>query len=169
MTDQEIRRLAASPTTESPLSGVTVKDGLLLRHGVVIDLPEADILAAKCGLLCAERLVRILESKPVIEGIKLIKHNMGGVNRADDPSYPFRLDAIFRVPGFMEVAASFIYGREEIVVRGMTAEKLEEFIAANGLRTHPRLTKLDITQPEAPLASVISSAANRSEPPTTHY
>lgn len=98
--------------------------------------------------------------KPVIEGIKLIKHNMGGVNLPDDPSYPFRLDAIFRVPSFMEVAASFIYGREEIVVRGMTAEKLEQFVAANSLRTHPRLTKLEITQPE-----VLAAAAAKAKPP----
>ncbi len=84
-----------------------------------------------------------------IEGIKLIKHNMGGVDKPDDPSFPWRLDAVFRVPGFMEVAASFIYGREEIVVRGLTKEKLEQFAEVNGLRTHPRLQKLEITQPEA--------------------
>ena len=32
-----------------------------------------------------------------IEGIKLIKHNIGGVNNPDDPSYgPWRLDEIGR-------------------------------------------------------------------------
>lgn len=88
-------------------------------------------------------------SNTVIEGIKLIKHNMGGVNNPDDPAYgPWRLDASFRVPSFMEVAASFIYGREEIVIRGKTKEALEQFADLNGLKTHPRLQKLEITQPE---------------------
>ena len=89
-------------------------------------------------------------SKPFIEGIKLIRHNMAGVNRPDDPAYgPFLLTAIFRVPSFMEVAATFIYGREEIVLRGKTQEALEEFVDRNKLRQHCRLQKLEITQPEA--------------------
>lgn len=89
-------------------------------------------------------------AKPVIEGIKLIRHNMGGVNNPDDPAYgPFRLDAIFRVPGFMEVAATFIYGREEIVVRGKTREALEQFVKVNSLDTHCRKIKVEITEPEA--------------------
>jgi hypothetical protein len=58
----------------------------------------------------------------VIEGIKVIEHNMGGIKQADDPSFPFRLTATFRVPGFMEVAATFIYDEERIRVRGMTRE-----------------------------------------------
>lgn len=88
--------------------------------------------------------------KPVIEGIKLIKHNMGGVNNPDEPEYgPFRLDALFRVPSFMEVAAAFIYGREEIVVRGKTREALEQFVKVNSLDTHPRKIKVEITEPEA--------------------
>ena len=87
--------------------------------------------------------------KPIIEGIKLIKHNMGGVSVPDDPSYPWRLNAVFRVPSFMDVAASFIYGREEIIVRGKTREALVQFATLNKLETHPRLQKLQITQPEA--------------------
>ena len=84
-------------------------------------------------------------NKP-IEGIKLIKHNMGGVNEPDDPSYPFKLEVICRVPSFMEVAATFIYGREHVIVRGKTREALEEFVARNGFRTHPRLQSLEITK-----------------------
>ena len=92
-------------------------------------------------------------SKPVIEGIKLIRHNAARYSVPDDFTYPFRLDAKFRPPGFMDIAFIFIVGgSEEIVVRGMTAEKLEEFVAANGLRTHPRLISLEITQPVAPPA-----------------
>lgn len=94
-------------------------------------------------------------SKPIIEGIKLIKHNMGGVNEADDPTYgPWRLKAVFRVPSFMGVAANFIYGCEEIVVRGKTKEALEYFAEMNSLNTHPRLQKLEITQPEGRAAGV---------------
>ena len=88
-------------------------------------------------------------TKKIIEGVKLIRHNMGGVNNPDDPSFgPFRMDMVCRVPEFMSVAASFIYGREEVVVRGKTREALEELIASNGFRTHPRLQKLEITEPE---------------------
>jgi hypothetical protein len=86
----------------------------------------------------------------VIDGLKLIRHNMGGVNHPDEPSFGrFRMDATFRVPEFMDVAAVFIYGQEQIVVRGRTREALEEFVAANHLREHPRLLQLTITEPEA--------------------
>ena len=78
-----------------------------------------------------------IEDKILIKGIKLIKHNMGGINNEDDPSFgPYRLNATFRVPSFMEVAAVFIYGNEEIILRGKTEEALEEFISLNNLRKH---------------------------------
>ena len=65
----------------------------------------------------------------VIDGIKLIKHNMGGVNEPDDLTYPFVLDANFRHPEFMEVASAFLYpGGEIIKVRGKTREALDELI-----------------------------------------
>lgn len=106
--------------------------------------------------VCREKV-----SKMTIEGIKLIQHNMGGVNNPDDPAYgQFRLDASFRVPSFMEVAATFIYGREVIVVRGKTREALEAFVKANGLDNHPRLQKLEITEPEK-----VESAAPKPLPP----
>lgn len=98
---------------------------------------------------------------PVIEGIKLITHNMGGVNRPDDPAFPFRLELICRVPSFMEVAMAGIYGNEHIVVRGMTRQKLEEFCKLNRLATHPRLIKVDITQPENTVQPVLSDMENR--------
>ena len=82
----------------------------------------------------------------IIDGIKLIQHNMGGVNNADDPSFgPFLLHIILRVPSFMEVTALFIYGREEIIVRGQTREALEQFLVLNELRTNPRLQKIEIS------------------------
>lgn len=85
-----------------------------------------------------------------IEGIKLIRHNAGGVNVPDDPSYPWRLDASFSPPEFMLMAFIGLYGGiEEICVRGKTREALEQFVEMNSLRTHPRLRSLEITQPEA--------------------
>jgi hypothetical protein len=85
----------------------------------------------------------------VIEGIKLIRHNAGGVNEPDDPSYPYKLEASFRPPEFMIVAFIGLYkGSEEIVVRGMTQKALEEFISENHLRSHPRLRQLTITGPK---------------------
>jgi len=85
-----------------------------------------------------------------IEGIKLIHHNASGITRPDDPSYPWRLDATFSPPEFMQVAFIGLHGGLEILcVRGKTREALEQFVELNGLRQHPRLHKLEITQPEA--------------------
>lgn len=41
-------------------NAISSKDGLLYRHGTIIDLPEADIVARLYGYLCAERLVQAL-------------------------------------------------------------------------------------------------------------
>ncbi len=40
---------------------VTTKNGLLYRHGEMIQLPEADIIAQEHGYQYAEHLVRALE------------------------------------------------------------------------------------------------------------
>jgi hypothetical protein len=87
-------------------------------------------------------------SDGVIEGVKVIQHNMGGINRPDDPSYPFLLQMVCRVPGFMEVTAAMIYGQEAVKVRGKTKEALEELIKRNNWSTHPRLISLTVTEPE---------------------
>ena len=88
-----------------------------------------------------------MSDKKIIEGIKLIEHNMAGVKLPDDPAFGrFKLEVTFRVPEFMAVAATFIYGREHIVVRGKTREALEEFVTLNKLRDHPRLQALEITE-----------------------
>jgi len=79
-----------------------------------------------------------------IAGIKLIRHNGGGVDLPDDPSYPYRLDATFRPPEFIKMAFLFMHGNEEIIVRGMTREALEQFVDENELRSHPRLISLTI-------------------------
>ncbi|MFZ5365938.1 MAG: hypothetical protein ACOZBZ_01460 [Patescibacteria group bacterium] len=90
----------------------------------------------------------------VIPGLKLI-YQTGGTNIADDPSMPYRLDANFRPPEFMEVAFVLMHGgSEEIVVRGMTREALEEFVEANDFKTHPRLRRLTITGPDGEVIEV---------------
>ena len=49
----------------------------------------------------------------------------------------------------MIVAFIGLYGgSEDIVVRSMTKEALDEFIKENDLRTHPRLRRLTITGPD---------------------
>jgi len=50
-------------TKPMPTHDITAKNGLLWRNGVVIPLPEADIVAAAYGFPCAERLVAHL-SRP---------------------------------------------------------------------------------------------------------
>ncbi len=85
----------------------------------------------------------------VIPGLKLIRHNAGGLNLPDDPSFPFKLEVNLRPPGFMDVAFVGIYGgSEEVVVRGMTKGALYKFVELNQLRTHPRIRRFTITGPK---------------------
>jgi len=88
-------------------------------------------------------------SENVIEGLKLIKHNAGGVNLPDDPSFPYKMEMICSPPEFMTMAFIGLFGgSEEVIVRGMTKEALEEFIGKNNYRTHPRLRSLVISGPD---------------------
>lgn len=90
-----------------------------------------------------------------IKGIKLIRHNAAGINLTDDPSFPFKLEVSFRPPEFMDVAFVFMHGgSEEIVVRGLTLEALEEFSKVNNLERHPRLRRLTITGPNGVVREV---------------
>lgn len=85
----------------------------------------------------------------IIPGIKLIRHNAGNVDIPDDLSFPFKLQLSFSPPQFMIVAFVCLHGgSEEIVVRGMTKEALDEFITMNNFRRHPRLRNLTITGPD---------------------
>ncbi len=88
------------------------------------------------------------QQKP-IEGLKLICHNARGVNEPDDTSFPYKLEVSLRPPEFMIIAFFGLYGgSEELVVRGMTKEGLEQCIEENGFKTHPRLRTLRVTGPE---------------------
>lgn len=90
-----------------------------------------------------------------IPGLKLIR-DAGGANLPDDPSFPFKLEANFRPPEFMNVAFVLMRGgSEEIVVRSMTKESLDKFVEMNNLRAHPRLRRLTITGPDGIVEQVL--------------
>jgi hypothetical protein len=81
----------------------------------------------------------------------VIEHNMGGYRVPDDPALgPWKLEVLCRVPSFLEVAASAIYGNETVVVRGKTREALEACAVLNELDDHPRLIRMTFSQPENP-------------------
>jgi hypothetical protein len=85
----------------------------------------------------------------IIPGLKLILHNAGGINEPEDPSYPYKLEAIFSPPKFMSFAFVMLHGgSEEVVVQAMTREALDEFIRSENLLNHPRLLHMTITGPE---------------------
>lgn len=90
------------------------------------------------------------EAEPnAIEGLKLIRHNTGGVSESRDPSYPFTLEANFRPPEFMQFAfVALCGGSEEVVVQGKTEGALRKFIIVNDFLNHPRLRSLTIEDPE---------------------
>ena len=88
-------------------------------------------------------------SKPVIPGIKLIRHNATEKELPDDPSFPFKLEISLRPRERDEVLFILLYGgTEEAIVRGVSREALEQLINANDLRNHPRLRHLIITGPD---------------------
>jgi len=85
----------------------------------------------------------------LIPGLKLIKHNAFFVDEPDDPSFPYKLEVSLRSTEMMQVHSKLFQGKdEEIVVRSMTREALEEFIELNEFRKNSRLLRLDITGPQ---------------------
>lgn len=88
-----------------------------------------------------------MSDQGVIPGLKLI-YQTGGTNIPDDPSLPYKLEANFSPPEFMQVAFVLMHGgSEEIIVRSETREGLDRLIKENRLDTHPRLRSLTITGP----------------------
>ena len=87
--------------------------------------------------------------------LKLIRHNMGGVDEPDGPSYPYKLEYVCRAPAVMEIATMFLYGGQEIVViRSKTLPALQKYIKQNKFRSHNRLVSLTITGPEGIIEEV---------------
>ena len=84
----------------------------------------------------------------IIKGIKLIKHNVAGIDEPDDTNFPWRLDVSLRPSEFLLMVIALKYGCERICVRSQTKKALEEFATLNGFFNHPRKTSLKIWQPE---------------------
>ena len=96
-----------------------------------------------------------MSTKALIPGVKLIRHNASRIDGPDDPSFPFKLEVSLRPPEFMAIAFMGLYGgSEEIVIRAMTKEGIEECIVRNEMRTHPRLRHLIITGPNGELEKI---------------
>lgn len=99
-------------------------------------------------------------AKKVIEGVKAFVLNTSGLNRpetdADKAEYPFRVELRCRLAGvMMDFMAICLYGPTEIcVVRGKTIEALNEFIEANGFRTHSRMQSMVVSGPEGEIEKV---------------
>lgn len=86
-------------------------------------------------------------------GVKLIRHNAGGISRDDDPSLPYRLELIMRAPEFMIVAfVCLVGGTEDVVARANTVEELEAWMRFHGLDDHPRLSRYRILGPDGAIA-----------------
>lgn len=85
----------------------------------------------------------------LIEGLKLIRFNTARISEPDDPSYPYKLDVNLSPPELAQVTFVMLYGgSEELVVRSMNREAIDEFIEVNDLRRHPRLRRMTITGPD---------------------
>lgn len=84
----------------------------------------------------------------MIPDTKLI-YQTGGIDIPDDPSFPWKMYAIFDPPEFMGFAFRLLHGESEnIIVRGMTLEALNKLIKTNRLKTHRRLRRIEITGPD---------------------
>lgn len=84
-----------------------------------------------------------------IEGLKLIRLNSIGVHEPDDPSYPYKLEINLSPPELMQIAFIMLHGgSEELVVRAMTREAIDQFIEQNDLRHHPRLRRMTLSGPD---------------------
>ena len=99
----------------------------------------------------------------VIPGLKLIRHNASNADLPDDPSLPFKLEANFSPPEFMIVTFIGLFGgSEELVVRSVTKEALDQFMTGQDLRRHPRLRHLTITGPDGIIEQIPKSAKETS-------
>jgi hypothetical protein len=85
----------------------------------------------------------------IIEGLKIIRLNSHGIHAPDDESYPYKLVVNLSPPELMSVAFVMLYGgSEELILRGKTRMAIDQFIARNDLRRHPRLRWMTIEGPD---------------------
>jgi hypothetical protein len=84
-----------------------------------------------------------------IAGLKLIRLNSIGVEEPDDPSYPYKLVVNLRPPELLLVTFVMMHGgSEELVVRSMTREAIDQFVEQNDFRHHPRLRRMTLSGPD---------------------
>src|ERR1044071_8302464 len=82
-------------------------------------------------------------------GIKIIRHELSGINEPDDSSLPFMVHVNLSPPDFMNVAFVMLYGgSEEIVARCADRAAVDRLLDSNELRTHPRLRWIRIKGPD---------------------
>jgi hypothetical protein len=87
-----------------------------------------------------------MEKQEIDSQVRLIRHNARGVSQPEDRTFPFRMKAIFRPPEFMQVAFTMIHGGSECLeFQGMTVEDLVKLADREGFSTHPRLTRIEIS------------------------
>jgi hypothetical protein len=95
--------------------------------------------------------------------IKLIRHT-GESDHPDDPSLPFKLEMVLRAPEFMVIAWIGMYGgSEEIIARGDTLEELALWMDEHGLKTHPRLSRYEITDGEGKVVDSFDRFAKKED------
>ncbi len=80
---------------------------------------------------------------------KVIAHNVSGLLEADDPSFPYKAEALLAHPDFHRVAFIIMFGScEELIVRAKSLRALNRRLRKLGIRTNSRLEELVITGPQ---------------------
>ena len=91
-------------------------------------------------------------SADIIDGLMLIRLNSLRIDEPDEDyasEYPYKLDVNLSPPELMVVTFVMLHGGSEaMIVRGKTREAIDQFIALNDLRHHPRLRRMTITGPD---------------------
>lgn len=78
--------------------------------------------------------------------VKVIYHNMDGIDEPDDPTMPYVLRAKLRPPEFLFVAALLMYGNEECTIIGDSEAELQQVARDYGIAKNPRLISMSITR-----------------------
>lgn len=84
----------------------------------------------------------------IYDKVKVIKHNLDGINRPKEESLKYTLEVRFTIAGlFMEYAARAIYGSQEIIVLQSNSLKQLLSCAMEKFKRHPRLQSCMLTTP----------------------
>lgn len=92
------------------------------------------------------------EGADQIEGLRLVYMTGTRLDRSedrDDTGYPYRVEVNLSAPMLNPIAFCMTYGgSEEVIVRAKTRKAIDEFIAKNEFRHHPRFRRMTITGPQ---------------------